>query len=1293
MELEDLIADYPFLDEVPDFQGMMQSKQEFYELSATTDETPPNPYYKHQLLFQRMMGVYDVCLNIPEAGTGKTCSFAALAEYCKKHLPHIKRAVVVCGEKQLQDFKKQLVMKCTNGVYITEGVRKAKNQRGKSSAMTSALKDFYAFITYEQLTRETEEKYPIGNPIWNGERWIVDSALIRDSNKKLGEDYSGTLVLFDEIHFSRIEEKKHGFTGKGSNREPSGRIRQYLTIWRISHLAFRSKRLFFTATPVTNTGSEMIYLLNLIYRSDKQLYSPLMEDILGYGGIEATFIDSERNDKREWSGDPTKVSWTNEVARSPLSVSWQDGPDFETRRDQKVMLDEYVAHFAKNLNGQVLFVATSKEMAKISYIPLEQSPLTVPDYMIENIEVYRNFAARMHANGYNPMERIRPVHMLGVQRDVYRNFSESLNLINDDEEPANNALFYNQRSICIGVFPDGTHGSVGMLGVNSKGEFVASPWIIVTKEEIIISDKERRKIEKYSINPDKLHDGYDLAYWYGNYLQLFSCKMYYIVLGAMYLFGKRYVVSTYIYGGGAVMLGIALECAIYRDPKTGQPDLSKKFERYYGTERTFESAEIEDEDSPDENRRRVILSPKFRYAMVSGSTSSSDIANIFALYNHPSNSDGKYLKVIIISKVGQTGINLMDTLFVDFLDIPWSPGTQYQAERRVVRIQAHKALERLRGTHLPGGKHTEIEVAILVPQLVNDDGSPVTVKGHELNTVDLQIYLRSADRSVRNAVPYRALKIVAADNRLQRKRNILDPSISYTPEADYMDTYYPCLGWDGMNYSYVDCPQRTSVDTSTYDVYYQDVIIERNIPVVKSFFNMYLFATIDEIYYAMASQKTYVELMKGVVKRKYVLMTLKHIIKNQIRLVDSYGYQCFLRETNGVFYLTRTDSKSDTMSDITTVYYNSNIIASRYKTFSEVVGDIYYGKSYRLFNVIESSDDPAETFAKVIFGIDINELIGLVELVVKKYMNEIKDIIDKKSTGESYPLARLVFEKYYTKNLFILHEPTQYIGAISKSLDKKKADIKALFALWDTNRSSNPDEPVFVHNFYSLMRRESRAGISAKLSIADFRIRILRLSEGIWRDPYTAESYAYRKFFSQKYNDAEKTLQTRFPRHYAKYINDGAFQIVSKEFEKTSAGHNEVEVHLGQYIYSYSAIELLYFMWQFGINIPDRTYYDGDNAAKRRFLSKNPMLFNYNWVIRKGQTNSVPDDFVTYCYDFFYKNEHCAANAVINKNLLCELICAKYIETGRVFEGDGLDVIDFYIHKLNDKIWYSNRSR
>lgn len=1253
MELEDLIADYPLVEDVPDFQAMMQEKQEFFELAAKEHEAPPDPYFNHQLLFQRMMSVYDICLNISEAGTGKTCSFAVLAEYCKNHLPHIKRAIVVCGKKQLQDFRKQLVMKCTNGVYITEGVRKARNQTGKSKAMTHALKDFYTFYTYEELDRECQEKYPMGKPYWDGEHWIIDQELIDDSNRKIREDFSGTLVLFDEIHFKRIEQKKHRFVTENNERVISRRLREWLTIWRIAHLPYRNKVLFFTATPVTNTGSEMIYLLNLIYPADKQLWSSLMEDIIEYAG---------------------------------LNVEWQDSPDWETRRDKQEMIDDYVGHFANNLSGKVLFVATTQQMAKISYIPIEQPTIPADSWIGKNLEWYREFSREKHSGtNYSPMERIRPLPMMGIQRDRYLAFSDPN--VEVDDEPEGDPLFQSTRSICIGVFPDGSFGNAGMFGKNSKNEVETTPWVVIEREEVRISDKQTRVIERYRPNPEKIHDGYDLAYWYSNHLNLFSCKMYYIVTGAMYLPYKRYVVSTYLSGSGAYLLGIALECAVYFDLKTKKINPSKKFTRYFGIEPTFEPSGLAEEDSPDESDRNILLSEGYRYAIISGETSESDVANIFSLYNHPHNADGRYLKVIIISKVGQTGINLLDTVYVDFLDIPWSPGTQYQAERRVVRIEAHKILERILR------RRTEVEVGILIPLLVNDDGSPVMLNGRERNTVDLSIYLRTSDRSERNSVPYRALKIVAADNRIQRKRNVFNPSLSYTPEADYMDTNYPCLGWDGQQYSYVNCSDRTRIDTSTYDVFYQDVIVEKNMVWIKQFYNRYLFATIDEIYYVLRREPDYVA--NNVVNRKYILITLKHIVKNDTRLIDPFGYQCFLRESHGIFHLTRTDSRSDIMSDETTIYYNSNIVAVRYREFKEIVSDIYYGKSFNLFTEIISNDNPVENYIRMTQNIGINELIGLVELVTRKYRDDLINIIEYNlnpvgKTPITGTLANLMYDKYLNQNIFVIHEPTQHIRAIAESISRKKPNTSVLFGLYDRNSQPNFNETVIVHSFYSLVQNITTAGSSTKFKEADFRIRILRLSEGVWRDPNKAESYAYRKFLSDRYVDAETALENRFPRHYAKYIRHNCFLIVHKEYESFDAAINGVKQFLGKDIYSYNAAELLYFMWQLGINIPDRTMYVATENEKRRFLASSgePNPFGGKWVWVKGQTNSLPSDFVDFCYDFFYMNKVVAPTARRYKNSLCLRIVEKYIETGRVLEAGGLNVIDYYRNRLTDLKFY-----
>lgn len=1285
MELEDFIAEYPPPD-IPDFQGMLSSKLEFLELAGDKNEPIPSSisefYLRHQKMFMREMSHYDEQWKMDEAGTGKTCALGALAMHAKKHLPHIKKCIIVCGEDQLEQFKMQLVMKCTQGEYITKSVLESQTDEGKSMSISKALSDFFEFYTYGGYRKMVEDNYPTGMRYdVPSKSWISDEAVRQDSNTRIIQDLSGTIHLFDEFHFRRIEDTKHRFTTikETGERVPSRRIREYMAIWRVKHLIVRSKWLVFTATPVTNIATEMNYHLNIFYPLDRQLYTPLMEEIAAASGLQVT--------------------------------GWQEPPDWITRRDYDVMLTEYVDHLAKNMRAKISFVAATQHMATPSYVPILQPTINQQSDLAREIQMEiengRNYALQVRqrfGGQYNELERVRFVPMTGIQKAVYIKFLqesviEELSDI-DPEEPVNNPAYYNERSICGGVFPDGSYGTQG-----------TSEWIIEDSDHNFsvnpaktAYDPTTERIDPVTgmLIPGSGVSG-DLSYWFSRHLYQLSAKAYKICRGAMYLPGKRYVASTFVKAIGAVYIGLALENFPYRDLNTGQemPYMrNKKFTRYRGDPATFQSRP----GIADTDKLRIGIGESYRYAIINASTSKKEKKDIYALFNHPENVDGQYLKVIIISKVGQTGISLQEDIYVDFFDVPWNPGTEYQTKNRAIRTFAHvihqRRLEQERLFKGSGRRNwrealqkpkVEVEVNMMVCQLVNDDdGTEMIINGREVSTADLRIYLRMSDRGRRNAVSVRAMKIVAIDCRLQKRRNTLDPSFSGTPEADYGPAEYPCLGWNGGNYYYYDCKNcPTNIDTSTYDVYYIDSVITRVKKIIIELFHRKNVLTIDDVltYYP------------DIGKRKYVIATLNDMIKNGETIIDSFGFVCYVRESMGNFFVTRREERSDPFSDITTIYFNTNIVGVNYREFKDVVFEKAFGDAYKYLDELEKSQTPYLALQDILQKTTILEKIGITEMVIQKYSNDFLSYINNGLNPSETPnnLPGSIFKAFFARNLFAWNEPRAYIDEVTRLIETghttlvnsfREQEIRLLRTLSET--------PVFIHNLYSLVTTASKAGQNKRLSEALYPIRIFLPSEGHWRYPSQYELPAYRWLMKEKFNKQATYYENRFPRYYAIYKTSGIYDIINREHESDYAPNSKRSEATGKAWSSFKELELLFYCWQLGVYISE-TYADSKTPEEKRVLVANwkgEKLFTYkSWTIKAGFPNSVPDKFINYCYKHLAKRKIVGDNSA-NKLFLAIKILEKFIVTDRIYS-PSLDVYQLLemMHQKHSSQFRENRPR
>ena len=144
-ELEDLVYTYPKQHQ-PGFQTLITSKEEFRETASQTTEPVPRrgELFKHQKYLLRLMRQYDNQLVVWRTGTGKSCGVISVTEYYKalagaledirndEVSPYKHAYVLVKGSSLIEEFKFQLVCKCTDGEYITDLVKNSSNtkQRG-----------------------------------------------------------------------------------------------------------------------------------------------------------------------------------------------------------------------------------------------------------------------------------------------------------------------------------------------------------------------------------------------------------------------------------------------------------------------------------------------------------------------------------------------------------------------------------------------------------------------------------------------------------------------------------------------------------------------------------------------------------------------------------------------------------------------------------------------------------------------------------------------------------------------------------------------------------------------------------------------------------------------------------------------------------------------------------------------------------------------------------------------------------------------------------------------------------
>lgn len=245
LRLEDFIPSYPQYelnqDDLfnvygqRDMYDVIQRKKEFTELTLTKveDPNPHSVFLKHQLFIQRFISghtPYSSILVWHEVGTGKTATSIAVAEGMKQ-FQGSRALVLVKGETIANNFNDELRNRLP--ALYRDDAEGAMSKR-KSNL---AIEHSYEINTFRKFC----------------------SGIMNRNKQHLKEQYSNRVIIIDEVHNLRKEEKKHG-----------GDIKIYDIIKDLLHSVENCKILLLSATPMKDRPSEFAAIMNLILPPSKQ---------------------------------------------------------------------------------------------------------------------------------------------------------------------------------------------------------------------------------------------------------------------------------------------------------------------------------------------------------------------------------------------------------------------------------------------------------------------------------------------------------------------------------------------------------------------------------------------------------------------------------------------------------------------------------------------------------------------------------------------------------------------------------------------------------------------------------------------------------------------------------------------------------------------------------------------------------------------------------------------------------------------------------------------------------------
>jgi hypothetical protein len=326
---------------------------------------------------------------------------------------------------------------------------------------------------------------------------------------------------------------------------------------------------------------------------------------------------------------------------------------------------------------------------------------------------------------------------------------------------------------------------------------------------------------------------------------------------------KIFIYSSFVKGGGALMIGALLEFFEFSHIETDNLFSVNLME----DEETTEEKSLNVQE--DENVIDKLSKNKNRFCIITGTNLSPYISDnlINRVYNNKQNTTGDYLRIIIGSHVVGEGLSFKCVRQLHVVTPHWNNSVTEQAIGRGIRAFSHDDLPE-------NERYIKIFRHASLPKNKN-------------NSIDLKMYKLSEDKDIRIKAVERVMKESAVDCLNNRARNIrLDIDKDGSRACDYDKCDYECRFVDE------EVLQQLSPITDTNNLYYADGDVEHIISKLREVFYDKDSVDLHDLLLIFKDKTTFV-----------VLRALKKVIDNNIPIKSKSSNINYLRENKNLYFL------------------------------------------------------------------------------------------------------------------------------------------------------------------------------------------------------------------------------------------------------------------------------------------------------------------------------------------------------------------------------------------------------
>lgn len=1298
LELSDLFAyfsikDNKFSGNIAPIQQYISSKKEFTELETSIDDVLQDSeipkVYKHQLLMRRLLLYLDEFLVIDDTGTGKTCNITIFIEMVywirmtyletgiDRPYSHFKRALIlVKGEAQRNQIIQQIVCVCSKGQYVTDNVKKSKDSKTQLSNITRAIEQWYTIMTFETFAALIE-KIPCND---KGDQQIED-------------EYSDLMIWIDEAHLLRQKDTLRNWTLRTGYEDLNRRKeRTYYSIWRVFHLAKRSKKIVTTATPAVYEPSDIRDPMNLILPANLQMPS------------DVEFYNLETKNKSSFVTDASRARFNKKVKNGEIEGISSDNVEEKYLEyiDQKYNTylqkhTEYIdKQYSKYLDGRITYVRAADTGINITYeqnldFPYHQRTMNDKDFPGNDEE--------LSTEDYKSQVMLYQVKMSKFQTQYY-------NMTLNEETGTKNSLYTNSRAGANFVFPDGN------IGVGYKKEEAFGKYITIGND----GDVDSAVKEKFI---DTIEN-----------LEKYGCKVAEILrLIRKKKFESFFLTDRLVRSSGLAVVALALKNI-------------EGYEFYDGSESMFESTDPNSSlsfcGSSGKKTIRSDIRKKKRYVMMTGKITKARFHNIMEIMSSFENRYGEYVQVFLGSDVTRVGFSINNIKNIVFFGGIWLEADRHQSESRSIRVISHQNLlkdlemfyqeaegviseiiqEYVDDTIRVNSRDIKVEKIVRKGNFFfifgtesNQPGSSDTDTGTEnviiaweyigertykdpkdrvrrfdrifryckyISSEEYDWYMKRIPEEPRVPVSVYMMSSVPSNLTIKNKTTgklMITKRIPYKL-SNIIDEYMYLSGEnkdrkirktmrllkrfavtchihrkrniregdvDGSKTcDYQSCQytcasefkeEEYGKDTSTYDIYFSEKVILATIDNIKEIFNSTPVASFDWIVSALNRNATNIH-----ISEKFVLLSLAKMISDKIPIRDSYGVDSYLRENNGEFYLTDFPTNNNFNQEITLTDSNLSYY-SYYHNFNSHTDigntDVISAAGDILISRLQEMDIGSEEYIETLKDLPVIAKERLLESVIYSYY--IQGEKENKLNLDILERCKYIYyETFVPYDIIEDFEKSQTIVRRGRPLDwiKKKPKAKNDKELYSIS-IPNFGKKVYISTVGSMYGMENKTKFAQACNFMGCmgKIRILIEGENKWRDLNNFEKHAYN-YLCQAILRLHKIREFRNQTVYGYILgfNENDFRIIIDPVNT----NDDVEVvrdrNRGRICKDINEkFKILEMMYLAGYK---RKEYDGEGKKPKQIREYIRKQYRVNKVKDINQLKEFDDSRLFYYYHF-----------------------------------------------------------